>query len=110
MQYFGSASRWLCRLFSTCVAAEQDLLRLFGPKVFAFSLSVLLRAFFSLFVSLILSFSHLLQLLKFLLHTRLFVLCISWNGQTEVCLIFKKVLLMPNCQTQKYNVPHNPMD
>lgn len=107
MHYFSFASRWLCRLFSTCVAAEQDLLRLFGPKVFAFSLSVLLRAFFFLSscLSFILLFSHLLQLLKFLRHTRLFVMCMSWNGQTEVCLIFKKKFywcLIVKCKSTMY--------
>lgn len=36
MQYFSSASRCLCRLFSTCVAAEQDLLRLLDLKCLPF--------------------------------------------------------------------------
>lgn len=38
----------------------------------------------------------------------LFVMCMSWSDPTKVCLVFLKVLLMPNCQVQKYNVPHNP--
>lgn len=38
----------------------------------------------------------------------LFVICASWSDPTEVCLILLKVLLVPNCQVQKRDVPHNP--
>lgn len=109
MHYFSFASRWLCRLFSTCVAAEQDLLLLFGPKVFAFSLSVLLRAFFSLFVSLFYSVNFCSCLNFRCIHA--FLSCAGAGMDRQKFVLFlKKVLLMPNCQVEKYNVPHNPMD
>lgn len=38
----------------------------------------------------------------------LFVICTSWSDPTEVCLIFLKVLLMPNCEVQKGDLPYNP--
>lgn len=111
VKYLRSASKWPYSFFFPSVAAEQDFLSLFGPKVFAFALSVLLRAFFFLHVSHI--FFYLLifySCLHFLLqpYMRLFVMFMSWSDLTEVCLTVLNVLLMPNCQVQNYNVPHNP--
>lgn len=94
-QYLGSACRRRYRCFYFC------LFKPFGPKVFAFPLSVELRGS-SLNVWLsgaAYIFAANLQNVSF---------C-HLHEPAEICLIFFKVLLTPNCPMRKSNVPHNPI-
>lgn len=113
VKYLGSACRWLCRCFCFYFGYRKGLFRPFGPKVVAFPLCVIKRIFLSQCLSNVVVFfsAHFLELLTFLLQTYrmcLFVICTSWSDPTEVCLTFLKVLLMPNWQVQKGDLPHNP--